>query len=291
MPHHDAPEPAAVEPCHVADDSLRMECLRAELRRATEPEACINALVYCRAHPDVDAAVAADPSYGGLRFESRFECGNLFEARRVYRNEYDLVLQPDINTQGHILWYYFAFTGAVPGQTYKFNFINMLRGKSLYNMGMKPVMYSERAAAADGVGWTRTGDAVRYYRNQILRRTYTDGTAPGDGGGGGSPKKSAGRKKKGKMTTYFTLTVSFTVPHLDDTCYMAHHYPYPFSRLCADLAALETADGAAACMRTQVMTRTLHENALFLLTITDFGMFFFFFFFFFFLSPSMIFEC
>ena len=36
-----------------------------------------------------------------LIFESRFESGNLLAAIKVSENEYDLILQNDINTNGH----------------------------------------------------------------------------------------------------------------------------------------------------------------------------------------------
>lgn len=36
-----------------------------------------------------------------LIFESRFESGNLLAAMKITDNEYDLVLQNDINTNGH----------------------------------------------------------------------------------------------------------------------------------------------------------------------------------------------
>ena len=42
-----------------------------------------------------------------LVFESRFESGNLNLAVKVNENEYNLILQNDINTKGHTQWYYF----------------------------------------------------------------------------------------------------------------------------------------------------------------------------------------
>jgi len=42
-----------------------------------------------------------------LIFESRFESGNLLAAIKISDNEYDLVLQNDINTNGHTQWYFF----------------------------------------------------------------------------------------------------------------------------------------------------------------------------------------
>ena len=41
------------------------------------------------------------PDDNTLIFESRFESGNLLAAIKVSDNEYDLVLQNDINTNGH----------------------------------------------------------------------------------------------------------------------------------------------------------------------------------------------
>ena len=42
-----------------------------------------------------------------LIFESRFESGNLLGAVKVSEEEYDLVLQNDINTNGHTQWFFF----------------------------------------------------------------------------------------------------------------------------------------------------------------------------------------
>lgn len=63
---------------------------------------------------------------------------------QVYPYEYDLVLQPDINTRGHTQWYYFAVANTRAGVPYRFNVINLLKEDSLYNMGMLPLMHSEQ---------------------------------------------------------------------------------------------------------------------------------------------------
>jgi hypothetical protein len=63
---------------------------------------------------------------------------------QVYPFEYDLVLQPDINTRGHTQWYYFSVRNMRPGQAYVFNIINLQKPDSLYNMGMLPLMHSEQ---------------------------------------------------------------------------------------------------------------------------------------------------
>lgn len=42
-----------------------------------------------------------------LEFDSVFESGNLALAIKVTDNEYNLLLQNDINTNGHTQWFYF----------------------------------------------------------------------------------------------------------------------------------------------------------------------------------------
>lgn len=42
-----------------------------------------------------------------LLFESKFESGNLYLAQKVSDVEYNLLMQHDINTNGHTQWFYF----------------------------------------------------------------------------------------------------------------------------------------------------------------------------------------
>lgn len=68
-----------------------------------------------------------------LVFESRFESGNLLAAIKVADNEYDLILQNDINTYGHTQWYFFRVSNTTRGSKVKFNMINLAKNDSLYN--------------------------------------------------------------------------------------------------------------------------------------------------------------
>jgi hypothetical protein len=63
---------------------------------------------------------------------------------QVTEYEYDLVLQPDINTRGHTQWFFFAVSNTRAGKVYRFNIINLLKEDSTYNMGMLPLMHSEQ---------------------------------------------------------------------------------------------------------------------------------------------------
>ncbi len=98
-----------------------------------------------------------------LGFESRFESGNLRRAIQVYEFEYDLILKPDYNTRGYTQWYYFRVSNTRAGKTYRFNIINLMKPDSLYNHGMRPVLYSEHEAKKNGKGWFRGGGDICYY--------------------------------------------------------------------------------------------------------------------------------
>ena len=50
-----------------------------------------------------------------LQFESRFESGNLLAAIKLIDNEYDLILQNDINTNGHTQWFFFRVSNTRKG--------------------------------------------------------------------------------------------------------------------------------------------------------------------------------
>ena len=94
--------------------------------------------------------------------------------------EYDLTLRNDISTLGNIQWYYFKVTAPrFNSRTHervkyplsvRFQIVNLEKGDSLYNYGMRPVCYktSEREK-----GWHNTGRDVCYFSNsrQTLKKS------------------------------------------------------------------------------------------------------------------------
>ena len=49
--------------------------------------------------------------------------------------DYELVLKTDLYTNRHTQWYYFRVQNVVPGVTYRFRIVNLLKRDSLYNYG------------------------------------------------------------------------------------------------------------------------------------------------------------
>lgn len=88
--------------------------------------------------------IVKGPEDKTLLFESRFESGNLFLAQKLSNNEYNLLMQNDINTTGHTQWFFFRVQNTKKGETVKFNILNFSKPDSLFNYGMKVTMYSEQ---------------------------------------------------------------------------------------------------------------------------------------------------
>ena len=209
-PRHVTAEPAEPQPLQ-PNASLHMlaaQLMAADAERLQNPALSLNRVVYDSnepldmatnpfvtaeslhsVHPPLSkrkeaaaaAAAAAANNNGGaagepsaaaaLRFESRFESGNLRRAVQVSEYEYDLILRPDANTRGHTQWFYFGVAKMKHGPLYKFNVVNCVKPDSLFNAGMLPLVYSTKEVARTGLGWRRMGHNVCYYQNHIKRRT------------------------------------------------------------------------------------------------------------------------
>jgi cytosolic carboxypeptidase protein 2/3 len=195
-----------------------------------------------------DQSVFFDPEdYGctkpipSLTFSGKFESGNLRRAFRVGCYEYNLFLSYDVLTQGHTQWYYFRTSGMQKGVKYTFHIVNLLKKKSLYQKGLMPLLYSDKTAAQTGIGWYRAGVPLAYGMNKMKRKA----------------KKN-----------FVTFTFSMQFPFTDDTCYIAHCYPYRYSDLLRHLGEFEKED-AGRFLRKRVMCDTIGGNEVHLLTITD----------------------
>ena len=78
---------------------------------------------------------------------------------------YELTLRTDMYTSKHTQWFYFRVRGMKAGVTYRFTIVNLMKGHSLYSHGMRPLLYSQRAAEEKGMGWHRIGSNIKYYRH------------------------------------------------------------------------------------------------------------------------------
>ncbi|XP_072107473.1 cytosolic carboxypeptidase 3-like [Mobula birostris] len=193
------------------------------------------------AQPLSQAAVNLDKQDNTLRFEARFECGNLQKVVKVGERDYNLMLCTDLYTTRHTQWFYFQVQNTHKAMPYRFTIVNLTKPTSLYNRGMKPLMYSSRDASEGRLGWRRVGTHIRYYKSMC----------------------------RGERHQFYSLTWTFQFPHDSDTCYFAHCYPYSYSDLQDYLLDVATDPVKSSYCKTRVLCRSLAGNMVYLLTVTN----------------------
>lgn len=185
-----------------------------------------------------------------LIFDSHFESGNLLSAQRISsgdsreknRNfqEYDLELHHDLHSINHTQWFYFSCSNIQQDLDVKFNLTNFVKNDSLFNHGMKPLMFSKRLSSK-GVGWRRVGKHICYYVNG---------------------------KKRGKKH-FHTLTFTHKFEYTGDCCYFAFSYPYTYTDLQNKLFQIQKDPTRCDCFRRRTLCKTLSGNNCDILTITE----------------------
>jgi len=245
------------------------------------------------ASPDLPAPMRImDPCYSlsdgndeTLIFESRFECGNLGRAFKIRENEYDLELSTDIKTRGHTQWFYFSVRNMRQGKTYVMNITNFCKRDSLYNTGLRPLMYSETRARQEGRSWSRCAKNISYFSNPKSNGggVRSEGTTGGGGGGGGGlvaalcadsgrgddEKHERMPEARKRDESRFTLSFEVDFPHDGDTVYLAHCFPYSYRDLQEHLDSLEADACRRKFIRRRVLTKTIANNDLDVITITS----------------------
>uniref|UniRef100_A0A8C8SHA3 Cytosolic carboxypeptidase 1 n=1 Tax=Pelusios castaneus TaxID=367368 RepID=A0A8C8SHA3_9SAUR len=199
---------------------------------------------------DLDNPSYSVPEEGEiLKFNSKFESGNLRKVIQIRKNEYDLILNSDINSNHYHQWFYFEVSGMRTGIGYRFNIINCEKSNSQFNYGMQPLMYSVQEALNSRPWWIRVGTDICYYKNHFARSSIAAGG------------------QKGK--SYYTITFTVSFPHKDDVCYFAYHYPYTYSTLRMHLQKLESMHNPQQIyFRQDILCETLSGNSCPLVTIT-----------------------
>ncbi|XP_046625270.1 cytosolic carboxypeptidase 2 [Neodiprion virginianus] len=175
-----------------------------------------------------------------LKFESRFESGNLGKVIKITDTYYQLHLRKDLYTQRHMQWYYFRISNTKSRTIYRLSIVNFCKEDSLYNEGLKPLLYSTKDASLHAVGWRRCGDNITYYKND----------------------SSDEEKEK------HTLTFNLSFPHDQDTVYLAHCYPYTYTDLQEYLGSIINDPAKTKYTKLRLLCRSLAGNNVYYLTIT-----------------------
>jgi hypothetical protein len=183
-------------------------------------------------------------SNSSLRFESRFESGNLSKAIRVGDDDYELLVMQDSNTTSKTQWYYFRVKGARRGCRYTFRILNFEKADSQYKKGLRPLMYSTKLES-----WNRSCNNVQYQPNNLGKmQSNTHGTA---------------------LRPYFTLEFSFQASCDDDELYFAHCYPYTLTDHWKHMASIQSSPAGLMYMSRSLLCYSEGGNPCEVVTINE----------------------
>ena len=117
-----------------------------------------------------------------------------------------------------------------------------MKPESLYNNGMRPLMYSRTEAERSNIGWQRMGENICYFQNTTKRKA------------GGA---------------FYTLSFTVTFRHDNDDVYFAHCYPYTYSDCQKYLNKICTIANKDRIRKT-TLCKTLAGNDCDMVIITNF---------------------
>jgi len=83
--------------------------------------------------------------------------------------------------------------------------VNLIKSDSLFNYGLKPLVFSERDNSQKSVGWLRRGENVRYCQSDVRREN--------------------------KKENYFALEFEYTFKETKDWVYFCPSYPYTYAQM------------------------------------------------------------
>ena len=176
-------------------------------------------------------------------FDSNFESGNLLSAYRVAANEFDLVLQNDLNTKGNTQWFYFRLSHPPKNTAIRLNIVNLRKPDSLFNYGMLPCLHSLQDERRTKKGWFRGGKDVKYYRNE--------------------------HQVENSKRFYYTLTFTVSTAHENDVLRVAHSFPYTCADLSEYLESVERVKYKQLLFERETIQNTIGRNRIEAVTIKE----------------------
>lgn len=122
--------------------------------------------------------------------------------------------------------------------------MNLIKPDSLYNHGMKPLIYSEKEADIKNIGWHRTGHEIKYY-----------------------PSK---KRSLASPNTFYTLSFTVEFVHDHDQVYFAHCYPYTYTDCIMFLKRICLPSFGKDRLRRTALCKTKAGNSVEMLIVTNF---------------------
>jgi cytosolic carboxypeptidase protein 2/3 len=138
----------------------------------------------------------------------------------------------------------------VPSVRVHFQIVNFTKPDSLFNLGMRPVLYSMSDSVNKGMGWVRGGTDISYCASSLSRVNASAGEG---------------------SAVYYTLSFTIEFAQPKDTVFIAYSYPYTLTDYRLDVASILQRPGAESLIRRAKLCSTVGGEDCDLLVITDFS--------------------
>ena len=156
--------------------------------------------------------------------------GNLGRVDFINENEYDLFVRPDTCNPRARFWFNFTVENIHINQRVLFNLVNLGKTRSLFRIGMTPVVKSSSRPR-----WQRIKTSQVYY--------YT------------SPEHDE----------QMVLSIAFSFDRENETYSFALSYPYSYTRLCAILKRLsKRTSNECQIIRMETIAKSLVSNHIYI---------------------------
>lgn len=195
-------------------------------------------LIYSIRNPSKCLKPPQSTSDTTLRFDSRFESGNLSTATLIAPDTYHAVIEYDHNNSGSCQWFYFQITNVRKDIKYMFYISGFHKNNGVFTSGSKVFYYSEKNAQRNHISWQRCGS---YYAYGVTMH-----------------------KKNGKRST---LQFQMQFPYDYDTCYLCYAIPYTYTDLRRNISKWEHC--APGLITHDILCQTTGGRDCPILTITS----------------------
>ncbi|KAK8892202.1 hypothetical protein M9Y10_029425 [Tritrichomonas musculus] len=183
-------------------------------------------LVYSYKNPEKCLGPPAHKSDQTIRFNSRFESGNLLYAYKLNPSSYHCILDNDHSSEEQCQWFYFQMSNIqiIPNSNRKMTFYisGFNKNSSILSRGSKIFMYSEKLARDKSISWVRVGT------NYSIGTSFKQNSSTSTDHRGNRRKRARNKILKPKN---YTLQFQIIFPYDDDVVYFCYGIPYTYTDL------------------------------------------------------------
>ena len=227
-------------------------------------------LIYSFNRPDHCLGAPTYRNDRTIRFNSRFESGNLMYVYRLSPDVYHCILEYDHSSAAQCQWFYFQMSNIklVPNSSRKTTFYitGFNKPSGVFSSGSKIFMYSEKLAKEKNIGWFRTGSNYAYgvptKKSDSKQNTSNISVESGKE----NNKKRKGKHKQGKLKRS-TLQFQVSFPYDEDVVYFCYAQPYTFTDL--NNFITQWVKNSPSLISKSILCKTNGEKDCPLLTITS----------------------